>query len=73
MHDPYAVALKFKSKGKLLAETVGHLPKEISRTAWFFCKEKYRPLPIPKGGREIMFSVELRIIDEKKERFGRWT
>ena len=36
MHDPYAVAWKRKSKGKLVAEVVGHLPKEISRAAWFF-------------------------------------
>ena len=28
MHDPYAVAWKMKSRGKLTAETVGHIPKE---------------------------------------------
>ena len=31
-----AMAWKFKSKGKLVVETVGYLPKEISHTAWFF-------------------------------------
>ena len=35
MHDPYVVAWKLKSKGKLVADIVGHMPKEISR-AWFF-------------------------------------
>ena len=36
MHDPYAVAWKLKSPGKLIAETVGHVPNELSRAAWFF-------------------------------------
>ena len=83
MHDPYAVAWKFKSHGKLIAETVGHVPKELSRAAWFFLErggeiagkvfeEKYRPSPIPKGGLEIMLEVELKIGDSKRtilERF----
>ena len=61
MHDPYAVAWKINSKQKIIAETVGHIPKELSRAACFFlkrggkitgvvCEEKYRPSPIPKGG-----------------------
>ena len=33
MIDPYAIAWKLKSKGKLIVETVGHVPKEISRAA----------------------------------------
>ena len=28
MHDPYAAARKLKSKGKLVADIVGHMPKE---------------------------------------------
>ena len=59
MHDPYAVAWKMKGKEKFIDETVGHLPKELPRTAWFFLKrggkisgnvfeEKYRSWPIPK-------------------------
>ena len=79
MHDPYAVAWKMKSKGKLIDETVGHFPKELSRAAWFFLErggeisgnvfeKKYRPSPIPKGGLEIMLEVELKI-EDKKEKF----
>ena len=74
MHDPYVVAWKLKSPGKLIAETVGHVPKELSRAAWFFLErggkisgnvfeEKYQPSPIPKGGLEIMLEVELKIGD----------
>ena len=74
MHDPYAVAWKMKSKGKIVDETVGHFPKELLQAAWFFLErggkisgnvfeEKYRPLPIPKGGLEIMLGVELKIED----------
>ena len=33
MHDPYAVAWKINSKQKIIAETVGHIPKELSRAA----------------------------------------
>ena len=36
MHDPYAVAWKMKSKGKLIDEAVRHFPKELSRGAWCF-------------------------------------
>ena len=65
MHDPYAVAWKMISQGKLIPETVGHVPKELSRATWFFLmqggkicgsvfEEKYRPSPIPKGGLKIM-------------------
>ena len=64
MNDPYVVAWKLKSKGKLVADIVGHMPKEISRP-WFFLEregkingklfeEKYRSSPVPKGGIEIM-------------------
>ena len=31
MHDPYAVAWKMISQGKLIPETAGHVPKELSR------------------------------------------
>jgi len=59
MHDPYAVAWKINSKQKIIAETVGHIPKELSRAACFFlkrggkitgvvCEEKYRPSPNAK-------------------------
>ena len=35
-HDPCAVARKMISQGKLIPETVGHVPKELSRATWFF-------------------------------------
>ena len=79
IHNPYAVAWKTKSKGKLIDETAGHFPKELSRAAWFFLKrggkiswnvfeEKYQPSPIPKGRLEIMLEVEPKI-EDKKENF----
>ena len=72
MHDPYGVTWKLKWKGKLVADIVGHIPKEISRAAWFFLErggkingkvfeERCRPSPIPKGRLEIMLFAELRI------------
>ena len=77
MHDPYAAAWKVKSKGKLVADIVGHMPKEISRAAWFFLErgekinrkvfeEKYRPSPVPKGGLEIILSAEPRIAGKRR-------
>ena len=51
MHDPYAVAWKLWLKRKLITDIIGHMPKEISRAAWFFLErgvngqvfeEKYR-------------------------------
>ena len=67
-----------KSKEKLIGETVGHFPKELSREAWFFLErrgeisenvfeEKHRPSPTPKGGIEIMLEVELKIEDKKRK------
>ena len=78
MHDPYAVAWKMKTRDKLIPNIVGHVPKELSRAAWFFLQrggeisgrvfdEKYRPSPIPNGGLEIMLEVELKIEDEKRK------
>ena len=79
----YAATLKLKSKGKLVADIVDHVPKEISRAAWLFLErlakvngklfqEKCRPSPIPKGELEVILSDKLRIADERKnilERF----
>ena len=36
MHDPYSVAWKLKTRGKLVNEVVGHVPREISRAVTFF-------------------------------------
>ena len=74
-HDPYAVAWKMKSKGKLIDKIVGHLPKELSRAAWFFLEgggkisgnnfeEKYRPSQIPKEGQKMNSRSKI-----KKEKF----
>ena len=64
MYDPY-------DNRKLIDDTVGYLPKELSRAAWFFIErkvkisgtvfeEKYRPSP-KKKGLKITLEVELRI------------
>ena len=71
------------SKRKLLEKTVRHLPKELSRAAWFFLEwggktsgnvfeEKYRPLAIPKGGLEIILEVELKIKDKDRKNLERF-
>ena len=58
-----------KRKGKLIDETVGHLPKELSRAVQFFLEQggkisrnafeqKYLPSPITKGELEIKLEVD---------------
>ena len=70
MYDPYAVAWKMKNNRKLIDDTVGYLPKELSRAAWFFMErkvkisgtvfeEKYRLRR--KKRRKITLEVELKI------------
>ena len=61
--DPYCCAIKTMASGKL--ETVGHIPREVSRHTYFYIKEeggridgsvlptRYRPSPIPSRGPEI--------------------
>ena len=72
-----------KRKGKLIDETVGHLPKEWSRAVQFFLEQggkisgnvfeqKYWPSPIPKGELEIKLEVELKIEDKKRKYFERF-
>ena len=57
--DPYCCAIKTMVSGKL--ETVGHIPREVSRHTYFYVKKegcidhsvlstRYRPSPIPSGG-----------------------
>ena len=65
VHDPYAISLQTKIKGKLTeSEIVGHIPREISRFCHYFINyggkletrvtsTRYRPSPIPTGGLEI--------------------
>jgi len=82
MHDPYSVAWKSKSKGKLIAEVVGHVPREISRAVTFFLQRggrliakvsdsKYRRSPIAKGGLEIPLLASFIITEEKKRYLDR--
>ena len=77
-HDPYSVVWKKKKKSKITADVVGHVPKEISRTEFFFVSrggkvvgkvldEKYYPSPIPKRGLEILLIVQFKIADEKRK------
>ena len=76
------IMYKWINKGKLVADIVDHMPKEIARAIWFFLEcvggingkvfeEKYRPSPVTKG-RLGMLSAELRVVDERRnilERF----
>ena len=77
------MAWKMNSKRKLIDKTVRHLPKELSRAAWFFLEwggktsgnvfeEKYRPLAIPKGGLEIILEVDLKIKDKDRKNLERF-
>ena len=75
-YDLYSIAWKKKNKSKITADAVDHVPKEISRTVFFFISrggkvvgrvldEKCYPSPIPKGGLEILLMVQFKIADEK--------
>lgn len=75
--DHYAVAWMMKSKEKLVADVVGHVPQEISRFAYFFLHhvrsigavvedEKYRPSPIAKGGLGIVLRATFKNDDSKR-------
>ena len=68
--DPYCCAIKAMVSGKL--ETVGHIPREVSRHNCFYMKEegehidgsvlstRYCPSPIPSGGHEIPLMMTFR-------------
>ena len=68
--DPYCCAIKTMVSGKL--ETVGHIPREVSKHIYFYIKEeggrtdgsvlstRYRPSPIPSGGLEIPLMMTFR-------------
>ena len=75
--DEYSVAWMMKSKARLVADVVGHVPQEISRFVYFFLKhggsvdatvelEKYRQSPIAKGGLEIILKATFRIEESKR-------
>ena len=77
-HDPYSIAWKKKSKSKITADVVGHVPKETSRALFFFMSrggkvvgrvldEKCYLSPIRKGGLEILLMVRLKIADKKRK------
>ena len=79
--DPYSIAWTKKNKSKLTSDTVGHIPKEISRTVFFFIsrggkvvgkvlEEKCYPSPIPKGGLEILLIAQFKIADGKTKLLG---
>ena len=70
MIDPYCCAIKTMVSGKL--ETVGHIPREVSRHTYFYIKKggridgsvlstRYRPSPIPSGGLEVPLIMTFRI------------
>ena len=75
-HDKFAVAWKKEDRGKVVPDTVGHVPREISRAVWFFLDlrgtvservfdSKYYPSPIPRGGLEFILRVKFVIAEEK--------
>ena len=65
VEDPFAMAIKAKPRFRVrFWETVGHIPREISRFCHYFINyggflegrvsnPRYRPSPIPSGGLEI--------------------
>ena len=65
--DPYCCAIKASVDQQI--QTVGHIPREISRHVYFFLKEEngsidgtvksiqYKPSPIPAGGLEIPLTL----------------
>ena len=66
-----------RSKEKLVADVVGHVPQEISRFVYFFLHhggsvdatvedERYRPSPTAKGGLEIVLLATFKIEDSKQ-------
>ena len=72
-----------KRKGKLIDETVEHLPKEWSQAVQFFLEQggkisgnvfeqKYWPSHITKAELEIKLEVELKIEDKKRKLFERF-
>ena len=73
LQDKFAVAWKKKDRFKLVHDTVGHVPREISRAVWYFIDlggsvkgrvfdQKFHPSPIPRGGLEIILMVKSRKI-----------
>ena len=75
LNDPYSIAWMRKSKSKLTADVVGHVPREISRFMYYFLNRggtisavvnsgRYRPSPILNGGLEILLSITLKIDNE---------
>ena len=68
--DQYCCAIKTMVSGKL--KTIGHVPREVSRRAYFYIKEEggridgsvlsthYRPSPIPSGGLEIPLMMTVK-------------
>lgn len=80
--DPYAIAWKRLAAGKIAAEVVGHLPREVSRFVHFFLERggsltgtvssgRYVPSPIPKGGLEILIDGKFTIAIEKQRYLDR--
>ena len=70
--DPYACAIKVKNVFYDVWDTVGHIPREISRHTYFFLTEEggqvcgtvmsvvYRSSPIPGGGLEIPLNLTFK-------------
>lgn len=68
--------------GRIAPVVVGHIPREISTTIWFFLEkggivtgevfeERCRSSPIPKGDLEILLQTKISIADGKRKYLDR--
>ena len=62
LDDKYAVAWMLKSKAKLVADVVGHVPQEISRLAYYFLKH----------GGSLRLSFKLKSTDARQSQKVVW-
>jgi len=70
--DSHSVSWKRKFINRLIADVVGHVPREISRAVWYFITHggsvtgtvyspAYYPSPIAQRGLEILLECEFKI------------
>ena len=76
-YDKFAVADKTLLKARIVAVTVGHVPRELSRQTWYAIQKgakfqatvydtKAKPLPLIQGGLEIPIKVKIIWSQEEK-------
>ena len=73
--DPYCCKITIKLISKLTRTTLGHVPRELSRYAWFFLKKgavirgevksvEHRKSPIADGGMEVPLTLTFSYEDQ---------